>query len=408
MMHQLRSSLVKNKKSKILLLVLDGVGGLPFPKLTELEAAKTPTLDKFVKKSETGAHTPIISGITPGSGSAHLALFGYDPLSYDIGRGVLEALGLDVHIGEKDLLIRGNFASVKRIGSKDIVTDRRAGRISTKINNRLVDLLNSKIKKIDQVGVKFVSGLDHRFVCKLSFKKKLDPQECMIIDTDPEEIGVEPVLPNHINRKSSPVSKIVIKLIAELKKVLKDEKKANFALLRGFSVYPEIPKFKELYNLEAASIVTYPMYKGISKLVGMNPLTVKDLSIKEQVSTLKNEYKNYDFFYFHIKKTDSYGEDGNYKGKIKIIEDFDKHLKNIMKLNFDVVCITGDHSTPSKMKSHSWHPVPVMINSKNSFYGTSNRFTEKECIKGNLGLFEGKSLMNYILAHADMLAKFGA
>ena len=408
MMHQLRSSLVKNKKSKILLLVLDGVGGLPFPKLTELEAAKTPTLDKFVKKSETGAHTPIISGITPGSGSAHLALFGYDPLSYDIGRGVLEALGLDVHIGEKDLLIRGNFASVKRIGSKDIVTDRRAGRISTKINNRLVDLLNSKIKKIDQVGVKFVSGLDHRFVCKLSFKKKLDPQECMIIDTDPEEIGVEPVLPNHINRKSSPVSKIVIKLIAELKKVLKDEKKANFALLRGFSVYPEIPKFKELYNLKAASIVTYPMYKGISKLVGMNPLTVKDLSIKEQVSTLKNEYKNYDFFYFHIKKTDSYGEDGNYKGKIKIIEDFDKHLKNIMKLNFDVVCITGDHSTPSKMKSHSWHPVPVMINSKNSFYGTSNRFTEKECIKGNLGLFEGKSLMNYILAHADMLAKFGA
>ena len=407
-MHQLRSSLVKNKKSKILLLVLDGVGGLPFPKLTELEAAKTPTLDKFVKKSETGAHTPIISGITPGSGSAHLALFGYDPLSYDIGRGVLEALGLDVHIGEKDLLIRGNFASVKRIGSKDIVTDRRAGRISTKINNRLVDLLNSKIKKIDQVGVKFVSGLDHRFVCKLSFKKKLDPQECMIIDTDPEEIGVEPVLPNHINRKSSPVSKIVIKLIAELKKVLKDEKKANFALLRGFSVYPEIPKFKELYNLKAASIVTYPMYKGISKLVGMNPLTVKDLSIKEQVSTLKNEYKNYDFFYFHIKKTDSYGEDGNYKGKIKIIEDFDKHLKNIMKLNFDVVCITGDHSTPSKMKSHSWHPVPVMINSKNSFYGTSKRFTEKECIKGNLGLFEGKSLMNYILAHADMLAKFGA
>jgi len=408
MMHQLRSSLVKNKKSKILLLVLDGVGGLPFPKLTELEAAKTPTLDSFAKKSETGAHIPIINGITPGSGSAHLALFGYDPLSYDIGRGVLEALGLDVNISQKDLLIRGNFASVKQSGSKDIVTDRRAGRISTKINNRLVDLLNSKIKKIDKVAVKFVSGLDHRFVCKLSFKKKLKPQECMIVDTDPEEIGVEPVTPEHINFKSSEVSKIVIKLIAELKKVLRDEKKANFALLRGFSVYPEIPKFEELYNLKAASIVTYPMYKGISKLVGMNSLRVKDLSIKEQVNTLKNEFKNYDFFYFHIKKTDSYGEDGNYKGKIKIIEDFDKNLKNIMKLNFDVVCITGDHSTPSKMKSHSWHPVPVMINSKNSFYGTSNRFTEKECIKGNLGLFEGKSLMNYILAHADMLAKFGA
>ena len=407
-MHQLRSSLVKNKKSKILLVVLDGVGGLPFPKLTELEAARTPNLNKLARKSETGAHIPILNGLTPGSGSAHLALFGYDPLDYDIGRGILEGLGLDVQITEKDLLIRGNFASGQQEGSKYLITDRRAGRISTSANKRIVDKLNSTIKKIEGVHVKFISGLDHRFVCRLRFRNKLQSEECMILDTDPEEVGVEPITPKNINKKSIYVSKIIIKLVDELKKVLKNEKKANFALLRGFSVYPKIPTMKKLYNLKSASIVTYPMYKGISVLVGMNPLNVEGLSIKAQIKTLKQELNNYDFFYFHIKKTDSFGEDGNYKEKIKIIENFDKELNNILKLNFDVICITGDHSTPSKMKSHSWHPVPVMINSKNSFYGISNRFTEKECIKGSLGIFQGKNLMNYILAHGDMLAKYGA
>ena len=149
-------------------------------------------------------------------------------------------------------------------------------------------------------------------------------------------------------------------------------------------------------------------YKGISKLVGMNPLYVKNNTIESQFETLIREYDNYDFFYFHIKKTDSFGEDGNYKKKINVIEEFDKSLRKIQKLKFDVICITGDHSTPTKMKGHSWHPVPVIINSKNSFYGTSKRFTEKECLKGTLGLFEGKNLMNFILAHGELLSKFGA
>lgn len=407
-MHKFRSNLIKNKKSKIILVVLDGVGGLPFPKLTELEAAKTPILDRLVKKSETGAHIPILNGITPGSGSAHLALFGYDPLNYNIGRGILEALGLDISVSEKDLLIRGNFATVKRIGKKTIITDRRAGRISTKTNQRIIKILQSKINKIGSTRVEFSPGLEHRFVCKLKFNYKLTEKDSMILDTDPEEINVQPLSPNSMNKQSEKTSKIIKKLINLIEEALKSEKNANYALLRGFSVYPKIPTIDSLYNLRSASIVTYPMYKGISKLVGMTPLNVKGGSIKDQVDKLKKEIKNYDFFYFHVKKTDSFGEDGNYKEKIKVIENFDSELGKILDLNFDVVCITGDHSTPSRMKSHSWHPVPVLINSKNSFYGTSKRFTEKECMKGALGLFEGKNLMNYILAHAEMLSKFGA
>ncbi|MBT4434766.1 2,3-bisphosphoglycerate-independent phosphoglycerate mutase [bacterium] len=407
-MHQLRSNLRNEKSNKILLIVLDGVGGLPFPKLTELEAARTPNLDKLAKKSETGSHVPVLNGLTPGSGSAHLSLFGYDPLSFDIGRGILEALGLDVEVTPYHLSIRGNFSTVKEEKKKLIVTDRRAGRLSNQENKRIVKILKQKISKIDNVKVDFISGIEHRFVCTLKFSKKLNSNECLVADTDPENEGMEPIYPKNLNKNSLKVSKIINKLTILIRNSLSKEKKANYALLRGYSVYPLIPTFNQLYKMKTASIVTYPMYKGISKLVGMTSLNVPGSSISHQLETLKKGYKKYDFFYFHIKKTDSYGEDGNFKKKTGVIEDFDKILPDIIKLNFDVLAITGDHSTPARMKSHSWHPVPVLINSKNSFYGTSKRFTEKECQKGTLGLFEGKYLMNLLLAHAEMLSKFGA
>ena len=230
-MHELRSNLTKNKKAKIGLFVLDGVGGLPFPKLTELEAAKTPTLDKLAKKSETGVHIPILSGLTPGSGSAHLSLFGYDPLKYNIGRGILEGLGLDISVNEKDLLIRGNFSTVIEKNSKLIITDRRAGRISTAHNKRIVKLLQSKITKIDGIQVEFTSGLEHRFVCKLKFNHKLRGIETRVADTDPEEIGVAPLNPQNQNKESLKVSKTILKLISKMRTVLKNEKNANYALL---------------------------------------------------------------------------------------------------------------------------------------------------------------------------------
>ncbi len=407
-MHKITRQLINDKEKKILLIVLDGLGGLPFPLKTELETARTPNLNRLVKKSETGVHIPILNGITPGSGSAHLALFGYDPLEFNIGRGVIEALGLDIKITNKDLAIRGNFATTKKIRNKLIVSDRRAGRIDTESNKRIIKLLKRNIKKIDNVLVDFKSGIEHRFACKLSFNKKLSHDECLISDTDPQQVGISPLKARNLNKKSLHSSKIVQKLIDQISTVLVKEKKANYALLRGVSVFPQIPTFRTLYNLNACSITTYPMYKGISSLVGMVPAPSTTTSIASQVDTLKKAYSRYNFFYLHIKKTDSYGEDGDYKNKIKTIEDFDNNLPDIMDLDFDVICITGDHSTPSRMQSHSWHPVPVLVNSRNSFYGFSKRFTEKECLKGSLGIFEAKNLLNIILAHADMLNKFGA
>ena len=407
-MHLLRSSLKNSNKSKNILIVLDGVGGIPNKYKTELEFAKTPNLNKLIKKSETGCHIPIKEGITPGSGSAHLALFGYDPLNFNIGRGVLEALGLDIHIGPKDLAIRGNFASVKYKNKKLIVTDRRAGRIKTDENNRIVKRLSQNIKTIGKYKIFFKSGLEHRFVCKISSPNKISKDECNIQDTDPQIVEQSPLDPINLNKKSLQTSIIIKKLLDKIKIVLKKEKNANFALLRGFSSYPTIPTFDNLYGIKSASVTTYPMYKGIGRLVGMEPLSLNNNSLQGQITAIKANINNYDFFYLHIKKTDSYGEDGNFKEKVKEIEKFDKLLPQLIDLNFNVIAITGDHSTPSRMKSHSWHPVPVLIRSDNSFNGLSKRFTESECLNGSLGIFEAKHLLTYIFAHAGNLDKFGA
>ena len=407
-MHLLRSSLKNSNKSKNILIVLDGVGGIPNKYKTELEFAKTPNLNKLIKKSETGCHIPIKEGITPGSGSAHLALFGYDPLNFNIGRGVLEALGLDIHIGPKDLAIRGNFASVKYKNKKLIVTDRRAGRIKTDENNRIVKRLSQNIKTIGKYKIFFKSGLEHRFVCKISSPNKISKDECNIQDTDPQIVEESPLDPINLNKKSLQTSIIIKKLLDKIKIVLKKEKNANFALLRGFSSYPTIPTFDSLYGIKSASVTTYPMYKGIGRLVGMEPLSLNNNSLQGQIAAIKANINNYDFFYLHIKKTDSYGEDGNFKEKVKEIEKFDKLLPQLIDLNFNVIAITGDHSTPSRMKSHSWHPVPVLIRSDNSFNGLSKRFTESECLNGSLGIFEAKHLLTYIFAHAGNLDKFGA
>ena len=407
-MHLLRSSLKNSNKSKNILIVLDGVGGIPNKYKTELEFAKTPNLNKLIKKSETGCHIPIKEGITPGSGSAHLALFGYDPLNFNIGRGVLEALGLDIHIGPKDLAIRGNFASVKYKNKKLIVTDRRAGRIKTDENNRIVKRLSQNIKTIGKYKIFFKSGLEHRFVCKISSPNKISKDECNIQDTDPQIVEQSPLDPINLNKKSLQTSIIIKKLLDKIKIVLKKEKNANFALLRGFSSYPTIPTFDKLYGIKSASVTTYPMYKGIGRLVGMEPLSLNNNSLQGQITAIKANINNYDFFYLHIKKTDSYGEDGNFKENVKEIEKFDKLLPQLIDLNFNVIAITGDHSTPSRMKSHSWHPVPVLIRSDNSFNGLSKRFTESECLNGSLGIFEAKHLLTYIFAHAGNLDKFGA
>jgi len=407
-MQDLIKKLINKNGTKIVLCVLDGVGGLPVDGKTELEAADTPNLDSIAKKASCGLHVPVARGITPGSGAAHLGLFGYDPLVYEIGRGVLEALGLGVELGPNDLAIRGNFATVDYKDGVPIVKDRRAGRIPTEENKRIIQKLSDNIDKIDGVKAGFYAGMEHRFVLKLTFPGRIPEGGDMINDTDPQETGKEPLKPMGENKSSQKVAKVLDKCINEIAKVIKDEEKANYVLLRGISVYPHLDSYEEAYGLRAGCIATYPMYRGVSKLVGMEVLEVKDNSIASEVETLKREIKNYNFIFMHIKKTDSYGEDGDFEAKAGVIEEFDSLVPEIIDLNPDVFVVTGDHSTPSTMKMHSWHPVPILIRSKYPRLSDINGFGETECNKGSLGIIRSTEIMPLLLAHSDRLKKYGA
>ncbi|MGC8852489.1 MAG: 2,3-bisphosphoglycerate-independent phosphoglycerate mutase [Hydrogenobacter sp.] len=388
--------------TKLLLIVLDGLGGLPVDNgRTELELAHTPNLDKLAKVSALGMHIPVDYGITPGSGPGHLGIFGYDPIKYQIGRGILEALGLGLEVKDTDIAVRGNYATVEESNGRIIVKDRRAGRISTEENIRLTQKLSSAIKSIGDVQVILSPGMEHRFAMILRFPEPLPEGSDDLPDTDPQKEGLEPILP-----QGEGVAKVVREFLSKAREVLKDEPKANYVLLRGFSKKPKIESFEERFGLRACAIAIYPMYRGLASLVGME--VYKAESLKDQINLLKDLWEEYDYFFFHIKKTDSYGEDGNWKGKVQVIEEFDSLLPEFLSLKPHVLVITGDHSTPSVLRGHSWHPVPVLLHSPYVLGGTSQRFTERECLKGELGIFPAKKLINLMLAHALRLSKFGA
>jgi len=401
--------LVKKNDSKILLVVLDGLGGLPVKDgKTELELAKTPNLDRLVKKSATGMHIPVDYGITPGSGPGHLGLFGYDPVRYQIGRGILEALGLGMEVKDTDITVRGNYATVNYENGAPIVIDRRAGRISTEENKRITQKLQENIKEIDGVQVILKPGMEHRFAIIFRFPEALPQGSDEINDTDPQEVGKPPLRAQGKNLNAEKVAQIVNKFVEKAAELLKEEPKANYVLLRGFSQKPDIPPMEERFGVKACCIAVYPMYKGLASLVGMEVVEFSGSSIQDEIDVLKKVWEEYDFFFLHIKKTDSYGEDGNYEGKISAIEDFDKHLPQLLELNPSVLAITGDHSTPSIIKGHSWHPVPLLIYSPYVLGGTSERFTERECLKGELGIIPAQKIMQLLLANAGRLKKFGA
>ena len=402
------SELVEKNETKIILIVLDGLGGLPVKdEKSELEFSKTPNLDELARESATGLHIPVFPGISPGSGPGHLSIFGYDPIKWEIGRGLLEALGIGLNITDRDIAIRTNYATVKEENGRIVVVDRRAGRIPTEENRRLTKKITERIKEIDGVQIIMEPAMEYRSALILRFKDKVNGKMAMIKETDPQVTHEEVIPPEPLTTEARRVSEILKKFLREVKEILEGEK-ANYLLLRGYSTVPDIPKFPEVYGLKAGCIATYPMYKGLSKLVGMEIIPVSGFSIEEEFKVLKEVYKDFDFIYFHIKKTDSYGEDGNFEKKIHIIEEFDNILPEILSLGFDVVAITGDHSTPSKMKSHSFHPVPLLIHSPYVFGRLSNRFTERECLKGELGIIKGVNLMPLLLAHARRLKKYGA
>ena len=398
----IKSLLTSGKKSKIVLLVMDGLGGLPFGEgsLTELEAAKTPNMDALAAKSTLGLHQSIRAGITPGSGPAHLSLFGYDPVKYFVGRGVLSALGTDFDLQESDLAARGNFCTVDSEGR---VTDRRAGRIPTETAERLCQLLNEKVK-IPGVEVFLQPEKEYRFLLVI----RGQGLAANIEETDPQMTGQKPLVAAAIDSQSEKAAGIVQEFIRQAQEILKDESPANMLLLRGFAQLPDWPKFPEVFGLKSLAIAMYPMYRGVAKLVGMESPTAAN-SYEEEIDMLEKFWDDYDFFFVHIKKTDSYGEDGNFEKKVEEIEKVDTLLPRIMALDPSVLIITGDHSTPCEMKTHSWHPVPVLLYAKQCRPDGIASFGESACRQGGLGVrFPSYELMPLALAHAGRLEKFGA
>jgi len=386
--------------TKIVLLVIDGLGGLPNPKTgkTELETANTPNLDRLAAEGTCGLIDPVGPGITPGSAPGHLAQFGYDPVRFNIGRGVLEALGIDFDLQPGDIAARGNFCTVDEAGR---VTDRRAGRISTEKCTELCRLLDGLV--IERVKILVCPVREHRFLGVFR-GKKLAPE---ISDSDPQQVGVPPRTITALRPEASKMASIASQFIAQAKTALAKHYPANMVLLRGFSQRPHFPTMGEVYKLKPVAIASYPMYRGLAKLVGMEVLET-GTSIEEEFLTLKQNYAHYDFFFLHIKGTDSAGEDGDFDRKVRIIEEVDSALAGLMSLEPDVIVVTGDHSTPALFKGHSWHPVPIILHSKWCRPDRVSEFSESACIFGGLGRFPAMQIMPLAMANALKLTKFGA
>jgi 2,3-bisphosphoglycerate-independent phosphoglycerate mutase len=399
-LHQLIRDLREANGSKIVLVVADGLGGLPMELggKTELETARTPNLDAMVREGVCGLSIPVLPGIAPGSGPGHLGLFGYDPLEYKIGRGILEALGINFQVGPRDVAVRGNFCTVN---DKGLITDRRAGRPSTE---RCVEMCK-KMQAIKIPGVEvFVEPVrEHRFVVVF----RADNLGDQVNDTDPQALNVPPLFAVGEDANSQNTAKAINAFIVEASKLLKNDAPTNMVTLRGFARYPKIATMQDIYGLKAACIAVYPMYKGLARLVGMDILDAGG-TLAEQVETLKKAWDKYDFFFLHYKYTDSTGEDGNFDAKVEKIELLDMEIPHIRALNPDVMLVTGDHSTPSKMKSHSWHPVPTILCAKTVRPDGVVEFGESYCLRGGLGQVEAKYLMSLAMAHAGRLAKYGA
>jgi 2,3-bisphosphoglycerate-independent phosphoglycerate mutase len=402
----LYSELTLKTNAKLLLLVLDGLGDLAARdqnNLTPLEAASTPNLDALAKDSAQGRMIPVAPGITPGSGPGHLGLFGYDPLEFQVGRGVIEALGLGLELRAGDIAARANFCTLDQ---KGIVTDRRAGRIDTSVCEELCAQLSEKVKKIGDTQVIIKPGKGHRFVVLFRGKGLEGP----LTDADPHREGLPVPKVGPLNPKSVKAKKAA-KLVADFYKaalpIISKKKPANGFLLRGIAHQPHIPTFQERYSLRPGCIAVYPMYKGLAQLVGMTKLEGPQ-TIAEQFERYLAEYDNYDYFFIHFKYTDMYGEDGNFDAKRKAIEEVDAALPILLRKKPDVLAVTGDHSTPCLIKGHSWHPQPVLLHSACSGSDKLDRFTETGANRGSLGVFDAKFLIRLMQANAKMFDKFGA
>jgi len=398
----LPDELVQPQGGRIVYVVMDGLGGLPRSDtgLTELEAAKTPNLDRLAATSALGLHIPVDHGIAPGSGPGHLALFGYDPVRYNIGRGVLSALGVGFALVPGDIAVRLNFATLDGQGR---VVDRRAGRPSDSENRRLVEKLRARVAAPPSVSVHFEPEKEHRAVLVL----RGTALAADVTDTDPQATGVAPLRTTARSKAAEPTAAALQQVLDSAFDALTDEPKANAILARGIDAYQEYPGFRERYRLNALAIARYPMYSGVARLVGMRTLPPAE-SDAASVRLLAQHYADHDFHFIHFKAMDSRGEDGDYDAKVAAIEAVDGLIAELESLQPEVLIVTGDHSTPSQLRAHSWHPVPVLIASRWCRGSKGATFGERSCGAGELGVFPAMRIMSLALAHAGRLAKFGA
>ena len=395
-------SVVVTSESKIVFLIIDGLGGLAMEGKggTELRVARTPNLDDLAARSICGLLDPVAPGITPGSGPAHLALFGYDPVKWNIGRGVLEAFGIDFPLQENDVAARGNFATLDAEGK---IVDRRAGRISTETNQGLCAKVRERVDLAPQAEYYFEPVRDYRVVLVLRGEGLHDD----LTDTDPQALGVEPLACQATDPRAEETAELVNRFLSQAQEVLAREERANGILLRGFAKYRRYPSMEERFGLKCLAIANYPMYRGLARLVGMELHPVgKD--IRGEFAALSERYREFDYFFLHVKEPDSRGEDGNFDAKVRILEEIDGLVPWILALRPDVLVVTGDHSTPAKLRSHSWHPLPVLLHSTYARVDEVERFDEISCARGGLGRMPMVNLMSLALAHALRLTKYGA
>ena len=387
--------------TKIVLLILDGLGGLPLESggKTELETAHTPHLDALAGKSALGLTIPVGPGITPGSGPGHLSIFGYDPIEYEIGRGALEALGVDFELEPEDVAARGNFCSVDPAG---VLTDRRAGRLPTEESRKLVNIL----RNIQIAGVEFFIEpvKEHRFAFVMRGLGLGDA----LSETDPQKTGVPPLPVQALKPEAKRTAKLANQFIAQAGKLLAGKHPANMILLRGFAKFPSLPTYAERFGLRSAAIAIHGMYRGVAKSVGMTVLKVDGDTIMDEFSVLEKNWNDFDFFYLHVKKTDTCGENGDFTGKVHAIEEVDALVPRLLALEPDVIIVTGDHSSPAVLKSHSWHPVPLLLYGKYVRADGLAEFGERACSRGSLGLIPAKDVMPIALANAQRITKYGA
>ena len=385
--------------SKIVMLVVDGLGGAPHPETgrSELEVARLPNLDRLARESACGRTIPVLPGITPGSGPGHLSLFGYDPLKYFIGRGVLEALGIEAPIRDGDVAARGNFCTVDADG---LLLDRRAGRIPTEESRPLCQLLDSV--ELPGVETHVLPVRDYRFVLLMRGEALSD----RLGETDPQRTGTEPLSITALTPEAQHAAEAANLFVRRAVELLNGQERANMVLLRGFSKLPTLPPMGQAYKLDPGAIAAYPMYRGLARVLGMT-VHPTGQTFDDELDTLAQHYAEHDFFYIHYKPADAAGEDGSFEDKVRALEDLDAHIPRLVELNPDVLVVAGDHATPSILAAHSWHPVPLLIRSRLTLGDGVAEFTERACAGGSLGTFSAVHLMLLALAHAGKLAKYG-